>query len=525
MERFLQFSFRIIILILLTFGVEEVSFALFGPGQAWQYVRKITLSSPAATPSPDFQVKVILTTAIFGANYTNINADASDLRFYDANNNPCSYYLDTWVDGNASNTVWVKVPVTGTGALYMYYGNSSASAVSNGDNTYIFFDDFPGTSLDGTKWGSYNSGTGSGISVSGGNVTLNCGTSTSSTVTFGGQIIGKTSFNVSDGVIIETKLGAVATNLCGSKGFLCGASSMVPSSTSFCMLDGGGDNYAAASVGRGGSFGLWAEQGNGTTNYVQCLYTGSSCPGAAGGTLPSGDLLSVTFSGSNIFYSESTKPWSVSSNTNPPSGTVYPILSTLKVPNCMGTVNNPVTINYIRLRKYSSGGDPAATFGSQVSNNLSATISGQTNVLCYGQSDGNATVNVTGGTIPYTYSWSTVPVQSTQTASGLHSGSFDVTVTESGLGLQVVATATISQPPVVSATINNQHNLTCYAGGNGTIQVTASGGNGTGYQFSSDNGITWLSGTNPYTFTGLSANVIYKVRVKDSNGCMSPALP
>jgi len=46
---------------------------------------------------------------------------------------------------------------------------------------------------------------------------------------------------------------------------------------------------------------------------------------------------------------------------------------------------------------------PAAT--------LSASISAQTNVLCFGNSTGSATVSVSGGTAPYSYSWNSTPVQ------------------------------------------------------------------------------------------------------------------
>jgi hypothetical protein len=46
-----------------------------------------------------------------------------------------------------------------------------------------------------------------------------------------------------------------------------------------------------------------------------------------------------------------------------------------------------------------------------------------------GQSDGTATVDVTGGTLPYTYAWQP-PVSTDSTASGLVSGSYTVSVTD-----------------------------------------------------------------------------------------------
>jgi hypothetical protein len=75
-----------------------------------------------------------------------------------------------------------------------------------------------------------------------------------------------------------------------------------------------------------------------------------------------------------------------------------------------------------------------------------------------------------------------------------------------------------------SASVTGQKNITCKAGNDGTITVTASGGSGTGYSFSKD-GSSYEGSGNPYTFINLIANTLYKIRVKDSNGCQSPAIP
>jgi hypothetical protein len=53
----------------------------------------------------------------------------------------------------------------------MYYGDPSATSVSNGTNTFLFFDDFPGNTLDASKW-SFPKGQG-GFSNSGGMLEYN----------------------------------------------------------------------------------------------------------------------------------------------------------------------------------------------------------------------------------------------------------------------------------------------------------------------------------------------------------------
>lgn len=83
--------------------------------------------------------------------------------------------------------------------------------------------------------------------------------------------------------------------------------------------------------------------------------------------------------------------------------------------------------------------------------------------------------------------------------------------------------ATFCAQPVASVT--GQTNITCFAGNDGTITVSASGGTG-GYTFSVDNGANYLppTGTNERLFTGLAPGNPYKIRVKDNIGCESKSV-
>lgn len=84
-------------------------------------------------------------------------------------------------------------------------------------------------------------------------------------------------------------------------------------------------------------------------------------------------------------------------------------------------------------------------------------------------------------------------------------------------------TATLSSP---LATVTGTTNITCYDAADGTITISASGGQSP-YTFSVNNGGTYLEATSgdTHTFTGLAANTPYKIRVKDANGCESPIIP
>lgn len=80
---------------------------------------------------------------------------------------------------------------------------------------------------------------------------------------------------------------------------------------------------------------------------------------------------------------------------------------------------------------------------------LVAFAASQTN-SCFGASNGSATVNATGGTGNYTYSWNTVPQQTGATATGLAPGDYMVTVTDSN-SCSAIQSFTIIENAVVSA--------------------------------------------------------------------------
>ena len=71
--------------------------------------------------------------------------------------------LDFWVErveGTSPNRVayvWVEVSADlgDSQNIYCYYGNSGASNVSNGENTFLFFDDFNDNAFDTSKWEKY----------------------------------------------------------------------------------------------------------------------------------------------------------------------------------------------------------------------------------------------------------------------------------------------------------------------------------------------------------------------------------
>ncbi len=140
------------------------------------------------------------------------------------------------------------------------------------------------------------------------------------------------------------------------------------------------------------------------------------------------------------------------------------------------------------------------------------SITTTTNNLCFGGSNGSATVGVSGGSPGYTYSWSNGATSST--VNGLTAGSYTVFVTDNA-GCATSAVATLVDPAQLRDSITNAVNLACNGVTTGKATVGVAGGTSP-YSFS------WSSGGSSATETGLAAGS-YTVTVMDNNGCSATA--
>ncbi len=142
-------------------------------------------------------------------------------------------------------------------------------------------------------------------------------------------------------------------------------------------------------------------------------------------------------------------------------------------------------------------GEPAA---------LAASASA-TDASCNGNSDGSVNLTVSGGTAPYSFSWSNGAT--TEDISGLGAGSYSVTVTD-GNGCIANTSANVSQPAALalSTSVTDES----FAGANdGAVNLTVSGGSAP-YAFS------WSNGASTEDISGLAAGS-YSVTVLDQAGC------
>ena len=135
-----------------------------------------------------------------------------------------------------------------------------------------------------------------------------------------------------------------------------------------------------------------------------------------------------------------------------------------------------------------------------------------TDVSCNGIGDGTASIGtVSGGVLPYTVEWNTVPAQYTATALSLLPGTYTVTVTDAN-GCSISGSVVISEPSSsIVASIFNVLTVGCNGGNTGSATVTVSGGTPP-YSY------MWSDSQTNQTAINLSAQV-YVVTVTDANGC------
>lgn len=106
---------------------------------------------------------------------------------------------------------------------------------------------------------------------------------------------------------------------------------------------------------------------------------------------------------------------------------------------------------------------------------ITVSLSGISNVTCYGQSDGEAIASASGGTAPYTYTW--LPGNLTGASqTNLAAGTNTITVTDA-MNCTGDTTLTITQPNQILVNAPNITGTQC-GSSTGAIEVTVTGGSG-----------------------------------------------
>jgi hypothetical protein len=175
---------------------------------------------------------------------------------------------------------------------------------------------------------------------------------------------------------------------------------------------------------------------------LSAIPTNASCYGASDGSID------LTVSGGVLPY---TFVWSNGANSEDIAGVVAGVYSVIvsDATNCPDTLS--VTV-----------GEPGSINGAGVI----------TEVSCNSGSNGAIDLTVSGGTLPYSISWSNGAV--TEDISGLNAGTYTVTIIDANF-CAGQSTFTLIDPPVLSVTLSGIE-PSCNGGSNGSVTSTVSGG-------------------------------------------------
>ena len=170
----------------------------------------------------------------------------------------------------------------------------------------------------------------------------------------------------------------------------------------------------------------------------------------------------------------------------------------------------------------------AGSYSVQVTDNLGCTVNGSaiitqpiapillqeshTNILCFGNNTGSIDLSVSGGTSPYTYSWSNSAT--TQDLQNLIAGTYIVTVTDAN-GCIATLSIPVSQPSIPLTVGYTTTNVSCFGLSDGSIDVTPLGGTGPFTYY-------WTTGLASQDLSNLPAGQ-YIVAITDANNCVTSA--
>lgn len=125
----------------------------------WNY-RKVHTINAGAGAGTNYQLRI---SVHFGSGsdtgdevYLNSHCrtDFGDVRFVASDGTtPLDFWMESFTISNQA-VFWVEVQdsLDTDQTIYVYYGNDVATTTSNGDDTFIFFDDFDGSVIDTAKW-------------------------------------------------------------------------------------------------------------------------------------------------------------------------------------------------------------------------------------------------------------------------------------------------------------------------------------------------------------------------------------
>lgn len=154
----------------------------------YQFRQPVIINNQGAPQLFNHQLHIQLNTQnLIAAN--KLKANGADIRILDRVGSPLTYYLDSSSINSSQTSIWVKtdsIKGYNNDTLYLFYGNPSAVSGSSASSTFLFYDEFNGSSL-GSAWSSC----GASPTISSGKLTLKGSTKSAiySNATFANPVI------------------------------------------------------------------------------------------------------------------------------------------------------------------------------------------------------------------------------------------------------------------------------------------------------------------------------------------------
>ncbi len=121
----------------------------------WECSIPLTVVNPHNSHLSNYDVKFVFDSRTLIEN-NEMNETCNDIRFIDNNGNELNYWIEPQSINTTHTIVWIKMDLAPYEhkQIYMLYGNPQAESESNGEDTFLFFDNFSEGEINDNKWDS-----------------------------------------------------------------------------------------------------------------------------------------------------------------------------------------------------------------------------------------------------------------------------------------------------------------------------------------------------------------------------------
>ncbi len=443
----------------------------------FQYRVPVELDNSKSALLKSYEVSITLNTSTLISS-GKMRSLGQDIRFLDRGGNELSYWIEDGTINKTNTVVWVNVDSIKNYAkdtIYLFYGNSTATAKSDASNTFQVVDEFNGSTLSSANWSTCGSGT---VALSGGKLKL---TSNSNAATI------KTKTAIEGPLLVE--MFGVASS--GGTAILS-------------QLNTSNDGYAMVH--------------NGSSMQLATTTFGSGCHSTSGfgstnSTGINGDW-SFIWSGVSQIANWAGQTLSANNSSYSMGNTSYVSLANS---GSFGTLE----VDYLRIRKYSAI-EPTVSIGSEQNINFSLNAT-YVSPLCAG-GDLELTVNQVVGA---KYSWSgpngyKSALRNPQITgvSTSDAGRYDLTVEiPSGCASKSTSVNVNVSPKAVGGTISGSQTV-CSKSNSGVISLSGHTGNVVRWDSATSATGPWVAISNTalnQNYSGLVRTTYFRAMVGNGN--------